>query len=688
MKRMMCALAFCGGVFSLTADEGMWLFNQPPLAQLRERHQFEATGEWLEHLQKSSINFGGGSGSLVSEDGLLISNHHIGAGTLHRLDSPEKNYLRDGYNARRLADELPCPDLRLDVLESITDVTARVNAAVPPKVSPSGAFAARREIITEIEQESLDRTGLRSHVVTLWQGGAYHLYRYHRYSDVRLVFAPEQAIGAFGGDVENFEFPRHDLDICLFRLYENGHPAKVKQFLRFNPAGAAEGDLVFVSGHPGNTDRLLTVAELKDQRDRAMPARLDSLKRQEVLFGNWCARSEENSRRAKPALSGVQNGRKALDGRLAGLLGPDILPAIEQAETGFKARLAGKPEFATALAAYERIARATRVLADQSARSALIEGGEAFNCESFGLARTLLRAPEESAKPNGSRLHEFIDSEREMLERGLFSGRPIYADVEILRLADALTHLAGQLGAENELVRKILAGRSPHDRAVDLIKGTQVREVAFRRKLYQGGAAALATTHDPMIELARLVDADARALRSVTEEIGEIKHQAHAAIAAARNQLLGTDGYPDATGSLRLSFGKVQGYEESGAPVPAMTTLGSVFEKSAAMKQREPFNLPAAWERRKSALDKNIPFNFVSTCDIIGGNSGSPVVNRAGEFVGIIFDGNLQSLSGDIAYNDRQGRAIAVHAAAILEALDKVYGARDLVHELVAGHRR
>jgi len=384
----------------------------------------------------------------------------------------------------------------------------------------------------------------------------------------------------------------------------------------------------------------------------------------------------------------VQNSRKALDGRLAGLLDPELFSAKVKSETEFKARLAGQETHADALAAYDKIAGATKTLAGHAIRYSLLEGGTAFNCESFGIARTLLRAAEERPKPNGERLREFTESAKESLELNLFSEKPIYPDMEILTLADSLTFLAGQLRVTDPLVEKILAGHSPRERAAELIGGTKVREVAFRKRLYDGGAGAVSATKDPLLEVARLVDAEARALRKETEEQNETKQQAHAAIARARNALLGTAGYPDATFTLRLAFGVVKGYAENGQPVPAETTFGSLYARAREMNDRPPFDLPPRWQKARSRLNPKTPLNFVSTADIIGGNSGSPVVNRAGEFVGIIFDGNLQSLPWDYAFSDKEGRATSVHSASILEALSKVYGTKDLLRELTGGPGR
>ncbi len=672
----------------IRADEGLWLYNQPPRELLRERYQFEVTDDWLAHVQKSSVRFNsGGSGSFVSADGLLISNHHVGADALQKLGTKEKNYLRDGFHAHTQAEEIKCPDLELNVLQNIEDVTVRINAAVPKDADAATAFAARRKIIAEVEKESLERTGLRSDVVTLWQGGAYHLYRYKRYTDVRIVFAPEQQIAFYGGDPDNFEFPRYDLDICLFRAYENGQPAKVENYLHFSSKGVHDGELVFVSGNPGRTRRLFTVAELKDMRDEGLPVRLANLKRREVLLGNWSARSEENARRAREEFFSVQNSRKAGNGMLAGLLDPQVMSAQEKAEADFKSKLADKPDYTNALAAYDKIAEATKVLASQNTRHALLEGGEGFRSESFSIARRLLRAGDERPKPNGERLREYSDSGKVSFELALFSEEPIYTDLEILTLADSLTYLATQLGADDSLVQKILAGKSPHDRAVELINGTKVREVAVRKKLYAGGATTVSDANDPMVELARMIDTEARALRKVAENQGEIKQQAHAAIARAQLAVVGNAGYPDATFTPRLSIGTVKGYEEDGKAVPAMTTFAGLYERAEEMKNRPPFDLPPLWVKRKSHLDVKTGLNFVDTCDTLGGNSGSPVVNRAGEFVGIVFDGNLQSLPWDYAYSDKEGRDIAVNSAAILEALNNVYGVKELARELVDGRK-
>jgi Peptidase S46 len=679
------------------AEEGFWLFNAPPVKQLQEKYHFTPDTAWLEHIQKSSVRFNGeGSGSFVSANGLVITNHHVAADSLQKFGDAQHNYLRDGFYAATPIEEKRCYDLELNVLESIEDVTNRVNAAVPSGARPDEALAARRQAIAEIERESTKASGLRSDVVTLFEGGSYQLYRYKQYTDVRLVFAPEQGIAYFGGDPDNFEYPRYNLDICLFRVYENGRPVHPHDYLRFSADGPADHDLVFASGNPGRTNRMRTTAELEEKRDTIIPALLATLYRREVLLTGYSERSIENARRAREDLLYVQNSRKVYDGELAGLLDPETMQQIAARENALKSAAANDPSFSDIDQSYTQIQKAVSAdpantvkflfFEDTHVRSLVLEGIQTkplgFNSQLFRLARGLCRAVGERQKPNEKRLPEYRDSARSALEVGLFSEAPIYDDLEIATLTDSLTSLVSHYGLNDPVVRNLLNGKSPHERAYELVKGTKLRDVQFRHQVFDGGVATLSAAADPMIEFAQATDETARRARQVVEEQTEITSKAYAQIAKAKLALQGGQFAPDATFTLRLSYGTVEGYQEEGKPIPPFTDLAGLYQRAEQHDNHPPFLLPPRWVDKRAALDPRTPFNFVTTADCVGGNSGSPVVNRSGEFVGILFDGNIQSLSWDYLYSDKQARSVAVDSRAILESLQKLYQLPALVSEL------
>ena len=674
----------------LSADEGLWLFNNPPKKHLKEKHSFDAPPEWYEHLQKGSVRFNsGGSGSFVSADGLVMTNHHVGLGALQKLSSKDKDYVKDGFYAKTLADEYKAVDEELNVLMEIVDVTKEVKAAVTAEMKADKAFEARRAVIAKIEAESEKKTGLRSNVVTLYQGGQYHLYRFKRYTDVRLVFAPEQQIAFYGGDPDNFAFPRYDLDVCFFRVYENDKPAKIEHYLKWSKDGVKADELVFVSGHPGHTDRLNTVADLQYLRDFGYPFIMQRLNRLEVMLSIYSQRGEEYERQAKDLLFGVANSRKARDGGLAGLQDPALMMKKIAQEKALRAAVAKRDDLKDVADAWDVIAKIQTVRKANIKRFNMLEGGVGFNSSLFGIARTLVRAADELPKPNEERLSEFGDSDKRSLEFKLFSKRPLYKEFELAKLADSIAWMCEILGYNDPLVQKVLNGKSPRERAAELINGSTLWDVAERKKLYEGGKKAIDGSKDSMILLAKMVDAESRKVRKVLEnQLEEPKKQAYDKIARAKFAVEGTDAYPDATFTLRLSFGTCKGYVENGVKIPFETTYEGLYEKAKAQNNKGVFELPQRWIDRKAKLNLKTPFNFVCTADIIGGNSGSPVVNRAGEVVGLIFDGNIQSLVWDFVFTDEQARAVAVSSQAIPEALRAIYDADPLAEELVSGRRK
>jgi hypothetical protein len=683
--------ALCAACVPLSqADEGMWLFNNPPLKLLQEKYHFQPTPAWLEHIQKSSVRFdNGGSGSFISPDGLVMTNHHVGADCLAKISSKEKDYLATGFAANSTADEPKCVDLELNVLMSIEDVTKRAASAVKPGMDSAAAEKARRAEINNIEKESRDQTGLRSDVVPLYNGGQYHLYRYKRYTDVRLVFAPQKAIAFFGGDPDNFEYPRYDLDICFFRVYENDKPVHTDNYLKWSEAGAAEGDLVFVSGHPGRTERMDTVAHIEYQRDYSVPGVLNLLRRREILLQGYSERSSENARRAEDDLFSIQNSRKAYLGILAGLQDPAILNKKRDAEMALREAVTKDSKLNQEYGgAWDQVAATLKTLVKIRDEYNLIGIGparraQAFNSDLFDIAIKLVRLAEETAKPNPERLREYAEASLDSFKLQLFSEEPIYEELETVTLGDSLGMIVEEMGADNPVVKNVLAGKSPRERAAELVQGTKLKEVAVRKRIAEGGLKAIQDSTDPMIQLARLIDPDSRRIRQTFEQqVDEPQRQAYTKIANARFGIYGSNVYPDATFTLRLAFGEAKGYTEAGEKIPWATHLGGTYEHAAAHGNKEPFELPKIWNERKGQLNLSTPFNFVSTADIIGGNSGSPVINRQGELVGIVFDGDIESLILDYIYTDQQARAVAVHSAGILEALRKIYSADRLVAEI------
>lgn len=671
---------------SLPVDEGMWTFDNPPLASIAERYGVELTPEWLEHVQKSAVRVStGGSGSIVSSSGLVMTNHHVASDILDKLSSAERNLLDEGFWAPTLEDEIPCPDLHLDVLWSIEDVTARVEAAAEGR-STAEAGAARLSAMTAIEDEAAARTGQHTEVVTLYQGGRYHLYSYRRFEDVRLVFAPEKTIAFFGGDNDNFEYPRFCLDATFLRIYEDGEPYASEHFLAWSPDGARDGECTFVVGHPGSTQRLNTVAHLEYLRDHQVPSSMHSLMRREVLLNIFGQESAEAARICENDLFGIQNSRKVYVGRMAGLLDPSIFAAKRAEEARLRAAVAADPEWQAMWgSAWDEVAAAQKSIVSFRDRLNALGGGDLrLGTVAASHAITLVRLADELEKPSAERLREYSDAALPGLYQSLESTAPVYLDYEIFNLEWALSGMAETLGGDDPIVVTALAGKSARARAEELLLGTGLLDVEERKRLAQGGKAAIEASSDPMIAFVRSLDAEGRRLRrKLEDEVRSVERAAYARIAAARFAVFGDSVYPDATFTLRLSYGKIAGYQEGEGRLPAFTDFGGVYAKADERAGEEWYTLPESWVAAADAIDPATPFNFVSDHDIIGGNSGSPVVNARGEVVGLIFDGNIHSLVGNFAYSSTKARSISVDSRGIIGALRDVYGAERLVSELV-----
>src|ERR1700730_3279896 len=673
------------------ADEGMWLFNLPPTQQLKSKYGFDLTKSWLQHTQLSSVRFNvGGSGTFVSPDGLTFTNHHVGSQCMQQLSTGGKDYLKSGFYAKTQAEEAKCPDLELNVLENIEDVTAKVNAGAKPGMSVADQGQAQRAAMSAIEQQCATETKLRCDVVTLYSGAMYHLYKYKKYTDVRLVFAPEFEAAFFGSDPDNFEYPRYDLDICFFRVYENDKPAHLDNSLKWSTSGVKDGDLVFVSGNPGSTGRLNTLAQLEFLRDTSYPLVLYHLARRDELLKKFGAQSNENERIAHEDLFSVENSLKAIRGYNSGLTDKTLMAKKSAEESKMRQAIASdaakKAEFGDPWA---EIAKAMDTEKQIYLPLTYFERRGGFSGDLASFARILVRAAEERPKPNGDRLREYRDSALPSLEQDLFSTAPIYKSLERVELGDSLAEMQEKM-PNDALVKQVLGGKAPAELGQQSIDSTKLDDVAVRKQLYEGGQAAIDASTDPLIKLMQQIEPEARGERKrYADGVDAVVRQDGAAVAKSRFATEATAIYPDATFTRRLSYGVVRGYTENGegttpkgTKLPYVTTMRGAFQHAADHGNKDPYKLADSWTNAKSKIKLDTPLNGVETADIIGGNSGSPVLNRAGELGGLIFDGNIQSLPWNFVYDDSIGRSIQVDSRGILEALRDIYGANSLANEL------
>ena len=678
----MTCCAVCILVVPALADEGMWTFDNPPVHQLQTRYGFTPTQAWLDHVRLSSVRFNdGGSGSFVSPTGLVLTNHHVAADELQKISTPRHDYMNAGFYATRRADEIKSPDLEINVLESMENVSARVQAVIKPGMNDTEALHARQAEIARIEKESLEKTGLRSDVVTLYHGAEYWLYRYKKYTDVRLVFAPEQQAAFFGGNDDNFTYPRYDLDMAVFRVYEGGKPIHSDNYLRWNSRGAADGELVFVSGNPGTTDRDLTLSQLETERDSALPDILTRVAGLLQALNAYAARGSQEAFETTDLALELENDNKALGGELTGLRSPRILAEKSQSEAKFQTAVRDNAGLEKKYGgAWDAISAA-----EQKLRSRAKEVHFRTLRPTFAnTALEIIRYTEEVRKPDSERLPGYHDAQLQSLRFQLLSPAPVYLPMQQALLTSVLAEAHDNLGTGDAFVQAAFHGASsPAGAAAAAFRNTKLTDPAVRKALLEGGWAAVQASQDPLVVFARRVEPPLReTLEWVRNNVQSVESRAGEQLGLARFAVYGKSTYPDATFTLRLSYGTLQGYPMNGTLAPYETTFYGLYNRAYGFNDKPPFNLPDRYRQGVSVLNLATPLNFVNTCDIIGGNSGSPVINRSGELVGLIFDGNIESLVGDFVYDERDNRAVAVHTGAMMEALRKLYHADGLANEI------
>ena len=673
-------LAASAAASPASAEEGMWTFDNFPAERMKEQFGWAPDQAWLDDVRASAVRLTGGcSASFVSPNGLILTNHHCVASCIYENSTGENDLLANGFVADRRDQELKCAGQQAEVVTNIIDVTGQVKQAIGTATGEA-LTRARDARIAEIEAEGCpDTETTRCQVVALFGGGQYKLYTYRKYSDVRLAWAPEDRAATFGGDPDNFNFPRYSLDASFLRAYENGQPVDTPEFLQWNPRAPVEGEATFVVGNPGSTSRLNTLSQIAFEREVRLPITLATLSELRGRLIQAMSQSEERGREGRDLLGGIENSLKVQIGRTRALNDPAFTARLESAEADLIARSARNPAVGDPWAEVDDAVTAYRALYLPARFTS--PSGTLYN-----YARTLVMAAQERAKPNAERLPGYTDSALPLLEKRLLDERPLYPWLDALQMEWSLSKAREYLGADDPDTRLLLGRESPEMLAERLVGNTRLADPAFRRALWEGGLSAVEASNDPLIEYAlRLVPRQRELDRLIDEQYSGPLTAAGAQLADARFAAYGDTLYPDATFTLRISYGKVMGWEERGQQVPIATTLGGTFDRATG---NEPFDLAPAFAAKQAQIDPTITYDFVTTNDIIGGNSGSPVIDRAGTVIGAAFDGNIHSLGGNYGYDPLLNRTVAVSAAAVQEALETIYPAPALLAELNGNRTR
>ena len=669
-------------VSGISAEEGMWTFDNIPVAKMKAKYGFAPDQAWLDHVRLSCVRFPGGSGSFVSSEGLVLTNHHVGRGSIQQVSTKGNDYIKNGFYAATQDQEIPVKGLELRTLMTMTNVTEEMNRVTVGRDDQT-ASKLRDEALANLAKTMSEKTGLDCQVVRLYQGGEFWIYGYKVHKDVRLVFAPEEQIAFFGGDPDNFTYPRHNTDFAIFRVYENGKPYRPNHFLNWSATGAQDGDLTFVLGHPGSTSRLLTVDQMKADANVFLPMTLKSYAGRLKALRAFGQTSSEAARKISTTVFSIENDQKRTIRYAETLRHAGTVQKLEAQEAALQAAVAQDPQLAYAQKAWTKITQA------QNALNAMAKDLTYVNTRGSSLLSavfTMARMASEVTKPNDQRATMFKDANLKATQARLAMPTANYdADLELVNFTRGLEEAQEELGANHPFVKKMLGDQSAAQVAKHALATTTLQQPEVRKALLEGGLPALKASQDPLVKMALILEPMSRGISKKADDLRAVINEQNTQIAKARFAVYGKNLYPDATFTLRLTYGPIEGYPANGTKIQPFTTIAGLYDRAwgwGDKAENGAWALPPSWKNAASKLDMTTPFNFVHSVDIIGGNSGSPVTNTKGELIGLIFDGNIESLPGKYVYDGTANRAVSVDTRVIIEALNKVYGASALANEL------
>lgn len=674
-------------------DSGkMWTFDYPPVKYFERTYGFTPDEKWFDNARLSALRLSGCSASFISSDGLVMTNHHCARYALDKVNKPGEDLPDSGFYAPTLNDERRVDGMYADQLISMKDVTAEVQEAFERGKTDEEKVAERNREIQKLQKDAWEEykksqpnDSIYAQVVTFYNGGKYSLYIYKRYTDIRLVFAPQLIVAYFGGDYDNFTYPRYDLDVSLFRIYQDGKPLNTEHYFRWSNSGAQENEPVFVIGNPGRTSRLLTVAQLEFNRDYSYPYIVNLLKDAMDIYSKYIEQHPDKKLEYQTRLFGISNSYKAYTGYLGGLRDQYLMARKRAFEKKFREAVDANPVLKEKYGSvWKEIARI------QKEKAEIYEKFQAYNVTGLGrssyfnIASRLIQYAKAMKMPESNRPMDYKGGALDSTKKKFFPSN-FNPDIEKMFLEYQLGFMSSVFGTSNEAFNRLLGGRTPTDAAHDLATTTFLGDSSRVVAMLNGSPDAILSSSDPFIQYMESIQKEASEMQARYQNLSAREATQGQKLGHALYDVYGTSIPPDATFTLRIADGVVKGYEYNGTIAPPLTTFYGMYNRYYSFGKKYPWYLPGNWSNPPADFNLSTPLDFVATNDIIGGNSGSPVINKNLEIVGLIFDGNIESLPGEYIYVDTYNRSVAVHSNAILEALAKIYHADRIVSEIKRG---